>query len=308
MGTQFQIICYAADSAVAVTAADSAFGRIEEINSIMSDYEPESELNQLSQTAGTGEWVSVSQPLFEVLEQSQIISKETDGAFDITIGPFTELWRGLNRQLDPELPEEEELHDLAAKTGYDYLKINKENHSVMLEKEGMLLNLGGIAKGYAIEEALDVLKQFEIESALINGGGDIAVGNAPPEKSAWDIQIDWINSKGENDTITIPLKNTFIATSGDLFQYVEIDDTRYSHIIDPSTGLGTTFQSRVTVTGPGGMQADAYASALSILPPEEGIKLMESKSEFAAFVVRSNGSVRSWQTKNFKELLNRAKN
>ncbi|MDX1640996.1 MAG: FAD:protein FMN transferase [Balneolaceae bacterium] len=289
MGTQFNIVLYSADDSVANIAAEEAFSRIEELNQIMSDYEPDSELNQLSRTSGSGQAVNVSDDLFKVLQESIRMGKLSDGLFDITVGPMSKFWRVVRMSPDPELPTDEELRGLQQKVGYQYIRLDEEDQTVELLQPGMQLDLGGIAKGYAAEEALAVLRRYGIERALIDAGGDVTLGDPPPGRNSWDVAVPKKQIDGKNQFITLEAANQTVTTSGDLFQYVMIDGERYSHILNPKTGLGSTRQIQATVISPDGMEADALASVLTLMAPEEGIALINSLSQTEAILFLNKG-------------------
>lgn len=301
MGTQFKIVLYAADASLAGRASDAAFARIEELDNILSDYIDGSELNRLSLSSGSGRPVQVSEPLFRVLKHSVEISEKTGGHFDMTVGPFSQIWRGIRRELDPALPGQDELTAAGERVGYHYIRLNEENRSVELLKAGMRLDPGGIAKGYATDEALNVLDQFGIKRAFVDGGGDISTGDAPPNKEGWSIAIPIWNDNRETDYVELLLSNRAVTTSGNLFQFVEINGTKYSHIIDPATGMGLTDQIQVTVIAPEGMDADAYASALSVMGIGKAKELVTSLSNLEAMIQRmENGQVKIWESEGFR--------
>ncbi|MEX0771300.1 MAG: FAD:protein FMN transferase [Balneolaceae bacterium] len=304
MGTLFRIVLYAAKDSLAELASEAAFERIEELNSMMSDYLPDSELNVLSRTSGSGRAVTVSPSLFEVLQYSKHLSSKTNGAFDVTVGPYVKLWREMNRQSLPELPSKTELDEAGQHVGYRFIKLDEKNKSVDLLQPGMQLDLGGIAKGYATDEALEILRQHGIPSALVDGGGDIRAGEAPPNKDGWRVVIPAVDSEGTTRYTELLVSDRAIATSGDLFQFFEIDGVRYSHIIHPQTGLGITQQHSVTVLAPNGMTADSYASALSVLGPEKGIWLAQKLPEIEVrFVYTNNDSIQIQKTDGFSQYL-----
>lgn len=304
MGTLFRIVLYAAEDSLAESASEAAFERIEELNSMMSDYLPDSELNLLSRTSGSGRAIKVSPSLFEVLQYSKHLSGKTNGAFDVTVGSYVKLWREMNRQLLPELPSKTELDEAGQRVGYRFIKLDEKNKSVELLQPGMQLDLGGIAKGYATDEALEILRQYGISSALVDGGGDIRVGEAPPNKDGWSVLIPAVDSEGTTRYTELLVSNRAIATSGDLFQFIEIDGVRYSHIIHPRTGLGITQQRSVTVLAPDGMTADSYASALSVLGPEKGIRLAQKLPEIEVkFVYTNKNSIHIQKSDGFSQYL-----
>lgn len=305
MGTRFQIILHTdKPEAEASEIAEKAFSRIGELNQIMSDYDEESELSQLSRTSGSGETVKVSRDLFTVLKESMRMAEMTDGLFDITIGPMSSFWRVVRMSPEPELPTNEELSDLKEKVNYTYIDLNEDNRTVKLSQPGMKLDLGGIAKGYAAQEALKVLRENGIESALIDAGGDVTLGDPPPGKKAWDVAVPKNRLEGETDYISLHAANRTVTTSGDLFQFVVIDGTRYSHILNPKTGLGATNQIQATVISKDGMKADALSSVLTLMKPEEGIELINNQDQAEAVIfMNRDGNIETWYSLNIDRYL-----
>jgi len=277
MGTRFQITFYAVDDSIANTAAQEAFERVDTLNNILSDYKRDSNLNKLTERSGDGHFIRVSPSLFRVISKAQQVSRETDGAFDITVGSYTKLWRNISKSPSPELPSSQTLDALSKKVSYKYINIDSSRSAIALDREGMQLDLGGIAKGYTADRMLCALEKYGINSALINAGGDITAGDAPPGKEGWTVVLPVHNESGEKKSLRLMVANRAIATSGSLFQHVIIDGKRYSHIVDPHTGLGLTNQRRVTVIALNGISADSYASAVSVLGPQKGASLIADK-------------------------------
>lgn len=304
MGTQFNIILYSDDDSLAAQAADEAFARIEELNQIMSDYLENSELNQLSRTSGSGEAVHVSDDLFAVLKESIQMAELSGGLFDITIGPMSKFWRVVRMSPDPELPTHDELAELKEKVGYQHIKLNEGDQTVELLKPNMQLDLGGIAKGYAAEEALKVLKSYGLERALIDAGGDVTLGEPPPARESWDVAVPKSQKNGESQFITLQTANKTVTTSGDLFQFVVIDGKRYSHILNPMTGLGATNQIQATVIAEQGMRADALSSILTLMTPQEGLDLINKMDQTEAILfVNEEGIIREFYSSGARDLL-----
>ncbi len=295
MGTEFFIKFYTSNDSLATAAASAAFARIDELNEILSDYYSESEINRLSKKSGNGEFVQISNDLFQVLSISKELCESSESAFDITIGPLTKLWRRAVRQ--QELPAPDKIKEAKDRVGCSYLLLDYENKAAKLLISGMQLDVGGIGKGYALDEAMKVLKSFGIKCALIDGGGDILVSNPPPGKAGWEININKGNTFDTLNT-TIIIKNKSIATSGDTFRFVELDGKRYSHIIDPFTGLGNMDQYLVSVIANDGATADGLASAISILGPEKGLSLID-RYHNASLVVVSKSQL--WYSEDLKK-------
>jgi len=304
MAVPIKIVLYSEDASTASRAAEAAFARIHQLNAVLSDYDPESELRRLCRSTGSGGYIAVSEDLWQVLNYAQAVAERSDGAFDVTIGPVVRLWRRARR--NGQLPTPEQLASARALVGRDLLKVDSEQRSAALLKHEMRLDLGGIAKGYAIDKALEVLEKFGIKRALVDAGGDIVLGDPPPDRPGWQIGIARLEVDGP-PTRVLTLSNTAIATSGDSWQFVEIDGRRYSHIVDPRTGLGLTDHSSVTIIARDGMVADALASAVSVLGPEQGMKLIGRTTECAALIVRSpHGQIETYQSQEWTRLAGEA--
>ena len=232
MGTTFRILLYAPDEATARDAAGAAFARIGELDAMLSDYDPESEVSRLSRASDDGPtgWIDVSPDLQRVLARAQVIARASDGRFDVTVGPAVRLWRRARRQ--GALPSSERIDEALAAMGHEKLEV--DGSRVRLLARGMRLDLGGIAKGYAVEEARRVLQQEGLASVLIDGGGDLAIGAAPPGTNGWRVELRAERGKRER-ALPRRLEHSCVATSGDSEQFVEIDSVRYSHLVSPLT-------------------------------------------------------------------------
>ena len=232
--------------------------------------------------------MKVSPELFTVLEESLKLHRKSRGAFDVTVGRLVMQWR--RARFQQKLPTEENIQKALKLTGSHLIKLNRKQQAVELLKEKMRLDLGGIAKGYIADETLKVLNRHSIRRAMIDAGGDLVLGEAPPNEPGWKIEIESLKGKGNNNDGKrnsprwMLLKNCGIATSGDAYQYVEIDGVRYSHIVNPKTGVGLAFRSSVTVIAKNGMTADAFASAISVLGVKEGLKLIETENGTEALI------------------------
>lgn len=300
MGVDFRIGLYACDSRVANDAATAAFDRVRELNSKLSDYEATSEVRRLCERPHR-QWHSVSRDLHTVLLHAAKLSGETDGAFDVTVGHYTKLWRRARRR--KLLPDPDQVAELADRTGFQLLKVDSERPRVWMAKGGMRIDLGGIAKGYAVDEALTVLCQAGIDRAFVDGSGDIAVGKPPPGKAAWRIEIAALRESEDSKPVSIEVSECAVATSGDAFQAVEIGGRRYSHIVNPKTGQPLSTSSSVTIVSGTGIEADSVASAISVLGPMKGIPFAEKKAGTESYVITvQSGKTRSTFTSGFGAL------
>jgi thiamine biosynthesis lipoprotein len=283
MGTRFKIILYAPGQPAAKRAAQAAFQRIAALDAMLTDYRQESELMQLCKKAG-GQQVPVSKELFFVLARAQEVSALSDGAFDVTVGPIVRLWRRARRS--QQLPDAKELAQAKALVGYKNIHLDEKKQTVQLLKVGMRLDFGGIAKGYAADEALEVLRLQGVTRALVAAGGDIAVSGAPPDADGWKVGIAPLEDPEKEPSKYLLLHDAAVSTSGDAEQYVEIDGKRYSHIVDPRTGLGLVDRQNVTVTARHGIFADSLTKVVSVLGPQKGLPLIEKMDGATALVFR----------------------
>lgn len=284
MGSQFRLLLYSLDEPTARRASRAAFDRIADLDAKFSDYQPDSELMRLCDRAG-GPPVAVSADLFDILRRARAISERSHGAFDVTVGPVVRLWRRARR--DRKLPRADLLERALGLVGYDRVKLDPDARTVQLFTPGMKLDLGGIAKGYASQAAIDVLKARGVPRALAAGAGDIVVGDPPPGRDGWVIGIGSLDAPGARPRRYISLKNAAVSTAGDAERFVEIGGKRYAHIVDPRTGLGVVDRASVTVVAPDGATADALDTAAYVLGPQQGLALVESIEGAAALIVRA---------------------
>jgi thiamine biosynthesis lipoprotein len=286
MGTEFRMVLYASDPEVAARASGAAFERVARLDSTMSDYARTSELNAVCRQAG-GPPVRTSKDLFRVLARAQELAARTGGAFDVTCGPAVRLWRRARRT--GELPDPSRVAEALELVGHEKLRRDAATRSVALAKAGMQLDLGGIAKGYAADEALATLGRFGVRSALVAAGGDVAVGDAPPGERGWRVAI----APGAVAPRELLLRDAAVSTSCDAEQFVEIGGVRYSHVVDPRTGVGVTGRSSVTVVARDATTSDSLATALSVLGPDAGLRLADATEGVAALFVelRPSGDV-----------------
>lgn len=300
MGTLFRIKLYAASQQEAQNAFRAAFDRIAQLDDMLSDYKPESELSRLSTTA-VGHPETVSASLFEVVASAQDLARQTGGAFDITLGPVIRLWREARKT--GNIPEKAALDEARSHCGYQLLKLDPSHRTIELEKAGMALDVGGIAKGYAADEALAVLKSKGIRSALVAASGDLTFSDAPPGRPGWKIGLDSFDKASAPFTKILVLQNAAVSTSGDTEQHLDTHGKRYSHIINPKTDMGLTDPVTVSIVAPRGIVADSLATAVDVLGPEKGMAFVNARHDVAALiVVRTPNAPRVLESDRFREL------
>jgi len=296
MGVDFTVVLYGAKKGAANTAAEAALDRVTQLDAICSDYKATSELRRLCAEAKPGQAMPVSVDLARVLERSQQVSKLSGGAFDVTVGPLTKLWRRARRQ--KKLPPADRLNQARSLVGYRLVSVDGRARQVTLKRAGMRLDLGGIAKGYAVDRAMEILAHHGFTRSMVDGSGDLAVGDPPPGRAGWKVAVASLENPDRRSVEVLELANTAIATSGDAFQSVTIDGTRYSHILDPRTGLGLTSSSSVTVLAADATTADAMASAVSVMGPVAGQRLVAgTRGVESLFVTRTKNRLKIHRSK-----------
>ena len=268
MGTRFSVVCYAENREIADKSAEAAFAQAVAINQVASDYLPESELSQLTgKPIGTP--IPLSPLLYELLEFSRRMAEVTDGAFDPTLGPLTKLWR--QSRAKNCLPDPDTLAAARFVCGWRYFTLDPHTGTITLHREKMAFDLGGVAKGYAADLMLASLTAAGIRQAMITAGGDIRLGDAPPGLTGWRIALQTFDL-AQHDEILI-LTNAAVSTSGDLHQAIAITGVRYSHILDPATGLGLTRRIAASVIADEAKFSDALATAACVLSQEASAAL-----------------------------------
>jgi thiamine biosynthesis lipoprotein len=263
MGTRFCVVCYADDRSAAAKAAKAAFARGEEVNQVASDYLPDSELSRLA-TQASETPIPLSPLLYDLLTQSRTLAEATNGAFDPTLGPLTKLWRSTRDST--RLPAVETLRLARESVGWQHFTLDPHTRSITLRKKNMSFDLGGIAKGYAADLMLDAMVAAGFPRTMITAGGDIRLGDPPPDREGWNVAVQTFDPAKPDEILT--LANCAVSTSGDLHQSVKIEGVTYSHILDPATGLGLTRRIAVTVIADHGKCSDPLATAACVLGPE----------------------------------------
>ena len=252
MGTLFKITIYHQEEAIVNKAFANAFYRIAELDAMLSDYKQNSELSMLSKN-GYQEPISVSDDLKFLLSEAEKLYNLSNQVFSIACGPLTKFWRrAIRRQ---ELPTQEKITELLKNSDANDIAFSQKEFTVRLKSDSMRLDLGGIAKGYAVDEAFKEIQRLGIESAIVDGGGDIYAGKSP-DNTGWSVSV--LNGKVSIEDYQA------IATSGSTYKYLDVGDKRYSHIVDPRTGWAITNPNEVSVIADKCYLADALATIFSI--------------------------------------------
>jgi len=288
MGTLFTITLYSTDDAIAHDAAKAAFRRVEDLEQKMSDYRADSELNLLCEKP-VGRPVRVGADLLDIFQKAQRVSESSSGAFDITVGPLVRLWRFSRKR--KTLPTAAELAPARAAVGWKNLRLDPTHRTATLLVPNMRLDLGGIAKGYAADEALRVLKRYGIDRAMVAASGDFAIGKPPPDQPGWKIGITAIDEHQNRAERFLILHDCGISTSGDTEQAIEIGGVRYSHIVDPKTGLGLTNRIQASVVAPNATLTDALATTVCVLGADQSRAVVRQLPKTGALILTKEGTV-----------------
>lgn len=253
---------------------DKVFDRIKEIDDKMSANKDGSEIDLVAKAAGKN-YIKVSDDTFYVIEKGKYYSEKSGGVFDISIGPLVKLW-GIGTD-NARVPSKEEIDVKKSLVNYKDILLNEKEKSVMLKKEGMMLDLGGIAKGYAADEAARILKENNVKHAIINLGGNVVALNGNINGKPWNIGIqDPFNTRGAV-AASIAVTNKTVVTSGIYERYFEVNGVRYHHILDPFTGYPMeSGLASVTIVTDSSIDADAMTKKLFYSGAEKGLDLLKS--------------------------------
>jgi thiamine biosynthesis lipoprotein len=261
MGCAYAIVAYGRDGAALPAIVEAAFDEVDRLDRLMSHYKPESPLSRLNREAAAGP-VAVDPELFGLIAESLRYSRESDGAFDITVGPLMKAWgffRGGGR-----VPGGEELGEARARVGYGHVILDRAAQTIRFDRPGVELDLGGIAKGYAVDRAVALLRSRGVAAALVSAGGSTVFGlGAPPGHAAWDVAIqDPVDP--DATALTVRLKDRALSVSGSYEKSFEQDGVRYSHIMDPHTGRPVPGVLSVAVLTGTGTAGDALDDAFFV--------------------------------------------
>ena len=296
MGSPLHIIFYAQDSVNANKQARACFELIDSLNHIFSNYDSSSELSSINNNAGIAK--NIASPLmWELIMQSKEAYIKSKGAYNIAMGPLTQLWRTVRRL--KQFPSQVQIKNKLLLCDFNKIQLNNQDHSIYLPAKGMQLDFGGIGKGYIAQKVVDYLKKEGVTASLVDAGGDIVFGDAPPNKKGWIVGVNQPEKTDDLLPEKLQLHNMSVATSGDVYQFIEHDGKKYSHIINPLTGYGVTSLRNVTVIANNGADADWLATACSILSINEAKKLALSLHAELLITESVNNQLKRNNTKGF---------
>ncbi|MBI4683291.1 MAG: FAD:protein FMN transferase [Nitrospirae bacterium] len=283
MDTYCSITVVSPSKEKARAAIDAGYAEIEKLDKYLNNFSPDSEISAVSKSAGAGP-VKVSEETLDLMKKTIGISADTDGAFDPTIAPVLKLWKFSGRPASPLLPSGETIKNALRLVDYRKIKVISESSAIYLEDTGMELDLGGIAKGFAADKAVEAIKAKGIKSALVAIAGDIRGYGLSAGGNAWKVGIQDPRPENANSEkpwedifASVHLKDRAISTAGDYQRFFIKDGKRYHHIIDPITGYPSdSGLISVSVIAHEGYMADGIDTAILILGAEKGMKLLES--------------------------------
>jgi thiamine biosynthesis lipoprotein len=290
MGTFARVVAVAKDSGTAQKCIQAALAEIRCVDELMSDFKSDSEIGRANAEAAEHP-VQVGESTFEVLRRSVEFSKLTGGAFDVTVGPLVDLFRTAKKT--GAAPAEEQIAQAKTKVGFEKLELDDQNRTVRFSVKGMRLDLGAIAKGYAVDKAIEAAQRCGVLGAMVDIGGNIRCFGTPPRgRDHWLIGVQDPNSALEGIgagglLLTLKVADASIATSGDYQQFALIAGKRYSHILDPHTGTSAEGLSSVTIITDNATDADALSTAVSVMGMDMGLALIEKLPNCEAILITS---------------------
>lgn len=287
MGSRFDITVVADDSLSAHSYIDIAVGEISRIEELISSWDPNSQTSIINAQAGIAP-VKVDKELFDLIERSMTISKLTDGAFDISYASMDRIWK-FNGSMT-EKPSEVEIKESVSLVGYQHIQLDKNVSTVFLTKSGMKIGFGGIGKGYAADKAKAMLKEHGVEAGIINASGDMITWGKQPNHEDWKVAITNPLNKSASYAL-LPIYERSIVTSGDYEKFVQFNDIRYSHIIDPRTGIPSTGLISVSVLAPKAELADALATSVFVMGKEVGLNRINQIPNVECIIIDDKGNV-----------------
>ena len=291
MACAYTIVAYGNDAQALPRIVEAAFDEVDRIDRLMSHYRPESPLSRLNRDASSGP-VAVEPELFDFIALCLRYSRESDGAFDVTVGPLMKAWGFF--QGEGRVPDEPELAELRSRVGYAHVVMDAARRTIRFDHPGVELDLGGIAKGYAVDRAVSVLRQHEIAAALVSAGGSTTFGlGAPPGRGGWDVKVqDPLDPR--RIALSVRLKSRALSVSGSAYKSFERGGVKYSHIMDPRTARPVPDMLGVAVLTETGTGGDALDDALFVLGVSKSRAYLKSLPPTEAVFLAPDGA-KSWK-------------
>jgi thiamine biosynthesis lipoprotein len=294
MGGRFDITIVAKDSLLAEQSIDEVIAEISRIENLISDWKPTTQISEVNQNAGILP-VKVDKEVFELTQRAIEFSEITNGAFDISFAAMDRIWKFDGSMT--EMPSAEAIKKSVEKVGYKNIILDSVNTTIFLKLKGMKIGFGALGEGYATDKCRAMMKTKGIEAGIINGSGDMSTWGKQPNEKPWNIGI---TNPFDTDKIiaAIPLIEKAVTTSGSYEKFVMLEGKRYSHIINPATGMPVTGLCSVTVFGPNAETANGLSTSLMVLGKEKGLYLLQKFADYNCLMITDRGKV--VQSRNFK--------
>ncbi len=287
MACIFDITVIADDQKSADQFIDLAVAEMERIERLISSWDPNSQTSAINRNAGI-KAVKVDQELFELIHRSVSISKVMDGAFDISYGSMDQIWK-FDGSMN-SLPSRDAMAKSVSRVGYQKIILDTKNQTVFLKEKGMKIGFGGIGKGYAADKAKALLQSLGVQGGIINASGDMNTWGKQLNGDDWNIAITNPLNKKESFGL-VPLNKGAVVTSGNYEKYIIIDQQRYSHIIDPRTGIPSKGILSVTVFAPSAELGDAIATAIFVMGIDTGLDRINQLPQLDCIIVDDQGKL-----------------
>ncbi len=284
MGTEVSVYLWSEDPEAGQLALENVFAEAARIDHLMSTYRDDSEISEINRGAGKSA-VKVGVELFQLIQRSLRISELSEGAFDITYDSVGQHYDFRSRQRPDEKIVASELENI----DYRYVELQQSTTSVRFLKDGVRINLGGIAKGYVVERGVEILRQHGVQNGIVTAGGDSRL-LGDRRGRPWIVGVRDPRNDGQV-TVSVPLQDEAISTSGDYERYFDEGGVRYHHIIQPSTGQPATGVHSATVIGPDAVVTDALSTSVFVLGVDRGLRLIGTLPDYESIVIDANGRV-----------------
>ncbi len=287
MGSVFNITLVDQDSAKANQNIDKTIAEIERIENLISEWRPQTQISEVNRNAGIMS-VKVDKEVFDLTKRAIEYSKMSNGAFDISTAAMDKIWKFDGSMT--EMPTQEEIKNSVRNVGYEHIILDSLQSTIYLSKKGMKIGFGSIGKGYAADKGRELMQTLGVKSGIVDASGDIATWGTQPNGEAWAIGIRNPFKKHKIAKV-LKLKNAAVATSGSYEKYAEINTIRYSHIINPKTGMPATGLTSVTIDGPSAEFANFLSTSSMVLGEKEGKKLLKKFPRYRYLMITDGGKI-----------------
>lgn len=297
MGSSFDVSVVAETEVLAESYIQQVFDEVIRIDLLISDWKPNSQISEINRNAGIKP-VKVDKEVFELTKRALHFSKITNGAFDITVASMDKIW-SFDGLMD-ELPTKEAIQKSIENVGYKNVILNETDSTIFLSKKGMKIGFGATGKGYAADKGRELMLKLGIKGGIVNASGDLASWGRQVDRKSWLIGLRNPFKQGEI-LRKFPVRNAAMCTSGDYQKFALIDGVRYSHIINPKTGIPASGLTSVTVLGPEAETANGFSTSIMVLGAEAGLQLLESRPDYGCLIITEEGDIIT--SKNYKKVL-----